>query len=122
MTEGSGFTLADSTGNGNTITFNNVAWSTDIPSQLIVPLTLTLTDSVSSSDSTVKEDDKTLIDLITPSDVLALARAQNVSDSMTVTDSFSIQSSEITSVPIPTVETLTNLIIPAEVKTFYKFE
>jgi len=85
-------------------------------------LTLTLTDSISSSDSTIKEDDKIVTDSITSSDLLSVGRAQNVSDSMTVTDSFSLQSSFIAPNPIPTVETLTNQLIPAEVKTFWEFK
>ena len=85
-------------------------------------LTLTLSDSVSSSDSTAKEDDKTVSDSITSTDLLGLARAQNVSDSTTVKDSFSLQSSFIAPNPIPSVETLTNNLIPAEVKTFWKFQ
>lgn len=36
MSEGSGVTLADSSGGGNTVTFNALAWSTDLPSQLPV--------------------------------------------------------------------------------------
>lgn len=85
-------------------------------------LTLFLSDSISSSDSTTKEDDKSLSDSVMPSDVLALARAQNVSDSIAVKDSFSLQSNFIAPNPIPSVETLTNSVIPAEVKTFYKFQ
>lgn len=84
------------------------------------PLTLTLTDSISFSDSTVKDAEKILVDSITSSDTLAFARAQNVSDSMIVSDSFTLQSNFIAPVRIPVVENLVNQLAPAEVKTYYQ--
>lgn len=97
--------------------------------ELLTPgttLTLTLTDSISFSDSIVEEDDKTITDSITASDTIAKTAEHPVSDSTTINDtfpnSFSLQSSAIVPVSIPVVEILTNAEIPAEVKTFYRFE
>lgn len=120
--EGSGTTVSDFTGNGNTLTFNAVAWSTDVPSPLRPPLTLTLTDSVSSSDSVTREDEKTIIDSLTLSDTLGVGRGQSVSDSVTPTDAFSLQSSFISPAVPLLVEVLTNQLIPAEVKAYYEIQ
>jgi hypothetical protein len=107
MEEGSGNILNDSTGNGNTITFNIApTWSSDIPSPLSIVLTLSLSDSVTQSDS------------VTPS----FSISQDVSDSMTVTDSITAQSDHIATVNIPTVESLVNQLVPAEVKTFFRVQ
>ncbi len=35
LTEGTGLTAADTSGGGNTLTFTNVTWSSDIPTQLV---------------------------------------------------------------------------------------
>jgi hypothetical protein len=83
---------------------------------------LTLSDSVSFSDSTVKEDETTLTDSLFLSDMAGVGRGQSVSDSMAITDSFSLQSSSVVVVPTPTVETLVNQLVPAEVKTFFEIE
>jgi hypothetical protein len=55
VTEGSGVIAHDFTGNGNTLTFNAVAWSSDVPSQLAgSTLTLHIFDSQVESDSFVR--------------------------------------------------------------------
>lgn len=74
-----------------------------------ITFSLTLSDSSSVLDS-----------------VSGFNKAVNASDNVTSTDSFpnsfSVQSSFIATNPTPSVETLTNAVIPSEVKTFWKFQ
>ena len=68
------------------------------------PLTLSLSDSVTITDS-VNETDSILL---------------SVSDSVTVTDSITAQSDHVATVNIPIVEQLVNQLVPAFVKTYFK--
>lgn len=88
----------------------------------VPPITLTLTDSLSSNDSSTKEDEKVITDSITPSDSIGLARGQNVTDSVAVADSISAQSSFTTPVHVPSVEVLVNQLVPADTKTYFTIQ
>jgi hypothetical protein len=123
FTDGSGVIAADQSGNGNPLNLVGLSWATDGPTFASLH-TLTLSDSISLSDTTVNADEKIITDSITATDILALATGRTVSDSVTVSDStpgsFSIQSSYLVPVTIPIVEQLVNQLVPANVKTYFK--
>lgn len=93
---------------------------------LIVPLTLSLSDTQASSDLKIDEVEKPLSETQASSDNIAFARGLILSDSTTVSDTgpqaFSVQSSFIAPNPTPVFEVLTNELIPAYVKTYYNIE
>ena len=90
-------------GHGGT---SGVYTSTSVHGPVGVPLTLSLSDSVSSSDS------------------VTAAFGISFSDSVSILDStpgsFSVQSDHIVTNNIPVVESLVNQLVPAFVKTYFK--
>jgi hypothetical protein len=94
----------------------------------LLPITLTLIDSVSLSDTEVNENEKTLVDSIVSSDSIStsLNGSHLIIDSVIVSDSapgsFSIQSDHLAPVTIPIVEQLVNQLVPANVKTYFIIE
>lgn len=98
--ETSGTNAADSSGNGNTLAFNNadpgssgagVSWSTDKPSALNPcnpPLTWNLSDSMSEGDSIVNQPEPVLTDTIIDTDALVLSGSIRLVESQTIIDGF----------------------------------
>lgn len=86
--EGSGSTLNDSSGNGNTITFGTApTWITDVPPPLRVPLTWNLSETITDTDSLTNKPEIPLMDsLPTPADSIAMIPNALLSDTASSTD------------------------------------
>jgi hypothetical protein len=74
----------------------------------VAPLTLTLMDSVSSSDSM--------------SDAFSVPLSDNASSSDSAPDSFSVQSDFVVPTVVPAVEKLATQFVPAQVKTYFNIQ
>jgi hypothetical protein len=92
------------------------------------PLTLSLSDTQSSSDARISDveiplsDTQSSNDNITLNGENTLMLMDSVTSSDTGAQSFSIQSSSLSIVITPVFETLTNALVPAVTKTYYQIE
>lgn len=110
---GSGSVIADTSGNGNTITFGTApTWSSsNIPVPPLTnnpPLTLTFFDSISLSDSSVS--------------ALSISFSDSVSTSDSFPNAFSVESSAVTLTSVPVVETLVEQLLPANTKVYFRIQ
>lgn len=94
----------------------------------IPPIRISFSDTQSSSDARINEVEKPLFDTQASSDsilvngFIALGLSDSTSASDTSPQAFSIESSSIAPVVIPAFETLTNALLPAVTKAYYKIE